>query len=103
MNETKEAIKVKSLEQTALEESEKAKPSSEPRYWAKRSCNACYGRGIVGTTSQKVDSNTLVTALLCHCVKVRFGKWRASWIQEYLDKHRDPVDSGIGSVVDKPQ
>jgi len=82
--ELSEPLKVPTVMDMAIKASEDAKPSSDPDYWAKRSCNHCYGRGIVGQMSSIVQKNTIVQNLLCTCSKKNFQKWRDNWIKNYL-------------------
>lgn len=79
--------KIKTLTEKAIEESEKAKPSSDPLYWAKSSCNHCYGRGLLGKVTVVIESNTVVQHAICSCVRRRFTKWRDAWVAEYLKAH----------------
>jgi len=82
-----EVKKSKTAYDLALEEAEKAKPSADPQYWAKPSCNKCYGRGLIGKVTIKVDTNTIVQHALCICARKRFVKWRDPWVAEYLKKN----------------
>jgi hypothetical protein len=112
MEEAKKVAKVLTLDEEAIRESEKAKPTSEPAYWAKRSCNRCYGRGIVGNVERKVDTNTVVVPLLCNCANRNFGKWREEWIKQYKLHHTAagqnvddvpvPVIPESATIVDNP-
>jgi hypothetical protein len=112
MEEKKKGLKVLTLDEEALHESEKAKPTSEPAYWAKRSCNKCYGRGIIGNVERKVETNTFVTPLLCNCANRNFGKWRDEWIKQYklhrtapgqnVDVAPVPVIPESATIVDNP-
>lgn len=78
-------MNINTLHDKALEESEKAKPSSEPSFWAKRSCKDCYGRGIVGKNTLTLPGNNKTTFdLLCVCSKKNFKKWRDAWIKNWL-------------------
>lgn len=88
-------MEIKSVYDKALEESEKAKPSSDPAYWSKRSCNRCHGRGIIGKITTKVETNTFVMDYLCECAESRFRRWRDSWVKEYLksDNNSQNVDN----------
>lgn len=76
------------LEEQAVVLAEQAKPSSEPGFWAKKSCNKCLGRGIHGSITTKIGTNTMKTGLICECAKKRFVKWRNDWVFEYCKKER---------------
>lgn len=69
------------IEDPEILEAEKAKPSDKPDYWAKRSCNDCYGRGVIGKVATKVETNTIVQNIVCHCAKRNFTKWRDDWVK----------------------
>ena len=79
----KQEVKTKTIDDEAIEAAEKAKPSGAPDYWSKKSCNHCYGRGVIGTITKKVDTNTVVNSVVCDCGKRRFSKWRDQWVKEY--------------------
>lgn len=85
----KPAMKVNSLIEKAIEESERAKPTDRPSYWAKRSCNKCYGRGVTGMTETKKDGNIYRNGIVCVCATRTFTKWRDAWVAEYLKKHTE--------------
>lgn len=84
----------------ALLEAEKAKPSADPAYWSKKSCSKCYGRGIIGKMTIKIETNTIINDYLCFCARKNFVKWRDQWVKEYADKHKD-VSTVPTSSVDK--
>lgn len=96
-------FKYNRVQEQAILESEKAKPSSEPSFWAKSSCNQCYGRGVTGTIRQKVDSNIVQHQQLCLCAKKRFVRWRDEWVAEYISKHTEPSILESAVVVDNHQ
>lgn len=79
--------RAKTPTELAIEEAEKVKPSSDPKYWAKPSCNNCYGRGLVGKVTIKVETNIITQHALCTCARKRFLKWRDPWVAEYLKTH----------------
>jgi hypothetical protein len=71
-------------------------PSQEPKYWAKKSCSKCYGRGIIGNrhvflpdqpalstvdeTGRKRFTNSLGTrGISCSCAGKRYQKWLAEF------------------------
>lgn len=88
-----ENLKPKSLYDQALEECEKAKPSSDPAYYAKSSCNSCYGRGIEGSISIKQPGINYVNELVCSCARKRYKKWVDNWIKEWFKNHSEAVNS----------
>lgn len=47
-------------------------PSKDPRYWAKRSCTRCHGRGILGTLTTP-SGEKVVPA--CSCTAKRYKAW----------------------------
>jgi superfamily II helicase len=85
------------LDKLALTEAEKVKPSSDSSYWAKRSCNRCYGRGTIGKFTSKVETNTFVQDLLCECARNRYSKWLKNWVNEFKAKYQN--QSVLGSVT----
>ena len=97
-----DAKKIK-LNDEALLAAEQAKPTSDPKYWSKRSCNTCYGRGIVGKTTYMVKTNTITQDLLCHCAQKNFGKWRETFMKEYKAAHQEPIGSAESVPVVIPE
>lgn len=89
------------LEEQGLLESERNKPSSEPKWWAKRSCTKCYGTGVFGTVTQKVGTNTVKNGQICVCASKRFVKWRNDYVAAYVAKHREKSILESTAVVDK--
>ncbi len=81
-------LSVKSLYEIAVEECEKSKPSSEPIFWAKRSCKHCYGRGIEGLNTVTVQTNKMQMNELCSCARNNFKRWRSAWILQYMYMNR---------------
>jgi len=47
-------------------------PSKDSRYWAKRSCTKCHGRGILGTLTTP-SGEKVVPA--CSCTEKRYRVW----------------------------
>lgn len=79
----------KTIHQEALEESEKVKPSGEPAYWAKRSCNRCYGRGIVGTiTTTLGKNNKMVNQYVCECAQNRYQRWQDNFVDLFIEERK---------------
>lgn len=95
-------IRYNRLQEQAILEAEKAKPTADPKYWAKPSCNQCYGRGVVGSVTKKVDTNTYVNSQLCICAKKRFVRWRDAWVAEFMKKNAEPAILESPAVVDNP-
>lgn len=91
------------LEERGVLESEKAKPSSDPKWWAKPSCTKCYGRGTVGFITVKMGTNTVKNGQICQCASKRFVKWRNDYVAQYVAKHRDPAILESTDIVDKQQ
>jgi len=75
-------------------------PSQEPKYWAKKSCSKCYGRGILGkrhifmpgTSAESVSlpdgSKVLVNSIMthdlqCKCTQKRYQKWLVEFRRFY--------------------
>lgn len=81
------AVKTTTLQEKALIESEKAKPSSNPKYWAKSSCTKCNGTGQLGFISRKIDGGTMRNGQICSCASKNFTRWRDAWIAEFIQKH----------------
>ncbi len=67
------------LSDEVLLAAEKAKPSSDPAYWAKKSCKRCYGRGIEGTQL----TGSVRNEIACSCAVTKFMAWRADFIKNY--------------------
>lgn len=80
----------------ALEaEMEKEKPSSDPAYWAKKSCKHCCGRGVIGTQTSKIEgNNTIVQNLLCVCARKNFRKWKEEWLAARKKKQQEEKKGG---------
>jgi hypothetical protein len=91
------------LEEQGLLESEKNKPSSDPAWWAKRSCNKCLGRGVMGTVTTKMGTNTMKNGQICPCASKRFTKWRNDYVADFVKRHRDPAILESADSVDKQQ
>ena len=49
-------------------------PSDDPKYWAKSSCNKCYGRGIIGHKVPAPKSKER-TPLSCRCIEKAYRRW----------------------------
>jgi len=64
------------------EEIEEAKPSPDPKYWARSGCNKCHGRGTVGMTSRKVGDNTIKSYELCDCATKAWQKWQDEFVEK---------------------
>lgn len=85
MENVKITVDPNSLEEQAILEAEKAKPSTEPSYWAKRSCNTCHGRGIEGVVTVTLkNNNKMVNSKMCACAQSRFARWRYNFIADWL-------------------
>lgn len=70
------------LEKHLLEELEKAKPSSDPAYWAKPGCKDCGGRGVIGKQTVTLKGKNVITnELLCMCGRKRWNKWKEEWLE----------------------
>lgn len=91
------------LEEQGLLESEKNKPSSDPAWWAKRGCNRCLGRGVIGMVSHKVGNNTIKNGQICSCASRRFVKWRNDYVAKYVETHRGGAILESAESVDKQQ
>lgn len=92
-------VKLKTLFDKAQEELEKAKPSNDLGYWAKRSCNRCYGRGIEGTMKINIgNNNTLKQEVVCDCVTRRYKRWQKEWLDNWLAE-RIEKDGTIKSEI----
>ncbi len=70
-----------------------AQVSTEVSYWAKPSCNKCYGRGIKGilrrhTFKKELKSGfrTPGTPLRCRCAEKRYFKWLKAFRVEFNKK-----------------
>lgn len=48
-------------------------PSKDPKYWAKRSCTRCHGRGILGTLIN--PSGTQIVVPPCSCTAKKYKAW----------------------------
>ncbi len=76
------ATKVREMydkEQTAFTEAAlKVQPSTEPKYWAKPSCNRCHGTGTCGTA---VICRDIIT---CTCATKRYQKWLTNYRVQYV-------------------
>lgn len=71
-------------------------PSTEPAYWAKKSCHKCYGRGNLGTrtvfhpnrpakATNKVYTNGAFTlGVACSCTGKNYQKWLGEFRKFYL-------------------
>lgn len=53
-------------------------PSNDPAYWAKSSCNKCYGRGIMGQLVPNPKSEDRVP-LGCRCIEKSYRRWLAAF------------------------
>lgn len=90
-DDAEKPVKISTPEELAIIESEKAKPSSAPGYWAKTSCKHCYGRGIIGTCTSTLKGNNVVKQeLLCQCAQKRFVQWRNDFTTKWLKEYRTP-------------
>ena len=58
---------------------EEQNPSQDPKYWAKRSCTKCNGRGILGTL-RNVSGEKL---LPCSCTSKNYSKWLVEQRRQY--------------------
>jgi prefoldin subunit 5 len=77
---------------SVLEAMEKDKPSKEPVWWAKKGCKDCFGRGVVGKTTQIVgDGNKIIHEQLCACVKKAFAVWQEKWVEDHKEKIVKPL------------
>ncbi len=93
------------LDKALEEEMEKEKPSSDPAYWAKKSCKHCCGRGVIGTQTSKIEgNNTIVQNLLCVCARKNFRKWKEEWLAARKKKQqgeaKEPASNGNGKSKD---
>lgn len=70
---------VNAEEDKGLIAAEHAKPSSDPAYWAKRSCRTCLGRGLMTVNGK---------GIVCGCAHRRFKVWRDEWIRNYTDPEK---------------
>lgn len=78
------------MDKALEEEMEKEKPSSDPAYWAKKSCKHCCGRGVIGTQTSKIEgNNTIVQNLLCVCARKNFRKWKEEWLAARKRKQQE--------------
>lgn len=93
MKEEVDKLKLQTLTEKAIVESEKVKPSSQPSYWAKRSCSKCYGRGIVGVITQKIGTNTIKNEQICNCSSNRFKRWRDDFVDNFIRNYKEPVET----------
>lgn len=79
-------------------------PSSDPAYWAKKSCKHCCGRGVIGTQTSKIEgNNTIVQNLLCVCARKNFRKWKEEWLVARKKKKQqkgETPSSGNGKSKD---
>lgn len=74
------------------EAAQDAAPSNQPGYWAKKSCNRCFGSGIMGTKhvfspgtsakmvrdedgNKKYDNCSFQLSVRCSCSENRYGRW----------------------------
>lgn len=78
-------VALKTVLEEAMKEAEDAKPSGDPAYWSKRSCNHCYGRGIIGNiTSLDKNNNTFKQPHTCSCAQRRFARWKKDFVDNYI-------------------
>ena len=69
------------------EEIEAAKPSSDPKYWAKSNCKHCYGRGVEGTIVTKFGTNnSMRNSQICSCVTKAWNKWQEKFLETRKNK-----------------
>jgi len=86
---------------SVLEAMEKDKPSKEPVWWAKKGCKDCFGRGVVGKTTQIVgDGNKIIHEQLCSCVKKAFAVWQEKWVEDHKEKIVKPLSEVSVSALD---
>jgi|GEM_PF-6978113 len=67
------------------EEIEKAKPSSDPSYWAKRGCKKCNGTGVDGFVATKFgtnNSNTMRHEQICACATKKWQEWQDAFVEK---------------------
>lgn len=83
-------VKYNTVNEEAILAAEAAKPSSAPDYWAKKSCRHCYGRGVTGFISIRVETNILRNEQLCDCAKKNFVKWRTKFCSDYVEAKKSP-------------
>ncbi len=61
--------------------------STDPAYWADRSCNKCYGRGKAGRLYLTTDfKNEVPTDIQCRCAAKRYKKWLKAFRVEFNQK-----------------
>jgi hypothetical protein len=83
-------------EKAFAERLDKENPSTEPSYWAKKSCKKCYGRGIEGTiTTSSRGGNSFKRQLICSCVNKSHQKWRKQKLEEYAKEEEEKKVLGI--------
>lgn len=92
-------VKIEStLEKHLLEELEKAKPSSDPAYWAKPGCKDCGGRGVIGKQTVTLKGNNIITNdLLCMCGRKRWNRWKEEWLDNRRAQLRAERDADSGT------
>lgn len=74
---------------------QEATPSSEPKYWANRSCTKCYGRGILGELTKP---NGEKSTPACSCTEKNYRKWLAQARYEFnLKKEKGQHEEQTGS------
>jgi hypothetical protein len=67
-----------------LVELEKEKPSSDPKYWAKKGCKHCYGRGVIGRIESSFGNGNRTTGdCLCSCARKNWIRWRDEWLEKH--------------------
>lgn len=85
-----------------------ADPSKgDPSYWAKRSCNKCYGRGIIGKRTvfrpnegAKSDgkggyeNQAFTLDVRCRCGAKKYQRWLAKFRLEYNAAKEAQVEEG---------
>lgn len=95
----RDGFKWNRLEEQAIVAAEKAKPSSDAAFWAKRSCKHCFGRGVTGQIRIKMQGNTLINGQLCSCAKRNFVKWRDEFCAKYIEEHRTATEDPSKSAI----
>lgn len=93
-------------------------PSQEPKYWAKKSCNKCYGRGIIGKRhlfpnkepaksgidehGNKIYVNSLVKLdVRCSCTRTNYEKWLAEFRLFYNDLKRISAEHALSKAQEQ--
>ena len=81
-----------------IEQMEKERPSTEPKFWAKRGCTSCHGEGKLGKIKTVLPGggNNVIeqNESICICALRRSRKWEDEWLTAHRPAPVRPANGG---------